>query len=128
MPQISVTWDGVTLECWQSVSEMLDLNSGIVVSLTIADRSIDSPQLTNHLHLIVNPRAIDANLAKPINSVDLPFNASQRVNDPGILHLFKLLQAELQTPQPMGQLLVTLIVAVLITHLLQNWQPEPCHD
>lgn len=116
MSPLRVTWDGVTVECWQSVSEMLDLDSGIVVSLTIADQSIDSPQPMNHLHLIVDPRMIEANLA-------LPFNATQTVNDPAILHLLELLLTELQTPQPMSQLFIISIVTLLTTHLL-----PPCPE
>jgi hypothetical protein len=43
--------------------------------------------------------------------------------DPAIAHLVDLLQTELRSPQPMGQLAISSIVTVLLTHLLH----QPAH-
>jgi hypothetical protein len=77
-----------------------------------------------HLHLTLDPSVIDSNMAEHIKSIALPFNYSQTVSDPAILHLLQLLQAEMQAPQLMSQLFVSSIVNVLTTHLLQNFQPK----
>lgn len=119
--KLSLTWSGVTVECLQSAP---DVDFNVVVSLAIAHQPIDSQMLTSHLHLTINPSAIDSNMAEHIKSIALPFNYSQMVSDPAILHLLQLLQAEMQAPQLMSQLFVSSIVNVLTTHLLQNFQPK----
>jgi hypothetical protein len=119
--KLRLTWSGVTVECLQSAPDV-DLN--VVVSLAIAHQPIDLQMLTSHLHLTLHPGAIDSNMAEHIKSIALPFNYSQTVSDPAILHLLQLLQAEMQAPQLMSQLFVSSIVNVLTTHLLQNFQPK----
>ena len=111
-----------------SFAQAPDLNLEVVVRLTV---SLDSPiaqqisqSLTREFHLMVNPNLINPNLAAQIQSVTLPFNYSQTVSDPSLLHLLHLLQTEIQAPQRMSQMFVTSIVTVLTTHLLRQWQIE----
>jgi hypothetical protein len=117
--RISVTWNEGRVECLQLPPHTLDVNSAVVVSLTIAHQPTDSPLLKNHLHLILTPSAIDPNLVEQIR-VTLPFHTSQQIGDRSILHLLQLLQTEMQAPQQMNQLFVSSIVTVLTTHLLRN--------
>jgi hypothetical protein len=111
-------WGEVTVECSLLAT---DADSNVVVSLATDARSLDSQILTSHLHLTVHPSAIDSNMAEQIKSIALPFYYSQTVSDPSILYLLQLLQTEMQAPQPISQLLVSSIVTVLTTHLLQNF-------
>jgi hypothetical protein len=120
MSKLSIAWDGVTVEYLRSEP----VSPGVVVSLAIAHPPIDSSRLTGHLHLTVHPNAIAPKMAEQIQSVTLPFNYSQTVSDPAIVHLLQLLQTEMQTPQAMSPLFVSSIVTVLTTHLLQNSQLE----
>ncbi|AFY97017.1 hypothetical protein [Chamaesiphon minutus] len=125
MSKLRTAWDGVTVECLQLVP---DADSNVVVSLAIAHPSLDSPMLTSpltsHLHLTIQPSAIQLNMAEQFQSLTLPFNDSQTVSDPSILHLLQLLQTEIQVPQLMNQMFVASIVTVLTTHLLRNFQME----
>jgi hypothetical protein len=120
--KLSIAWDGVTVEYLRSEP----VSPGVVVSLSIAHQPIDSSRLTGHLHLTVHPNAIAPKMAEQIQSVTLPFNYSQTVSDPSILHLLHLLQTEIQAPQPMCQLFASSIVTVLTTYLLQNSRLEYC--
>ncbi|KAB8332163.1 hypothetical protein SD80_021975 [Scytonema tolypothrichoides VB-61278] len=43
-----------------------------------------------------------------------------QITDPSILHLAHLLRAEMETPKPMSQQVVSSIVTILITHCLQQ--------
>jgi hypothetical protein len=58
-----LAWDEVTVECLPSELHSPDAHLGVVVSLAIAYQPIDSQMLTSHLHLTVNPSAIDSNMA-----------------------------------------------------------------
>jgi hypothetical protein len=123
MSKLRAAWDGVMVECLQLVP---DADSKVVVSLAIAHPSLDSPMLTppltSHLHLTIQPSAIEANMAEQFQSLTLPFNDSQIVSDPSILHLLHLLQAEMQAPQLMNQMFISSIVTAITTYLLQNLQ------
>jgi hypothetical protein len=120
MPNLSLAWDGITVEYLQSDPHTPDVNPGFVVSLAISHQPIDSPMLTSHLHLTVNPTAINPEIAEQIQSVTLPFNYSQTVIDPSILHLIRLLRTEMQMPQPLSQILISAIANILITHLVEH--------
>ncbi len=119
MSKLRAAWSGVTVECLQLAP---DDDSNVVVSLAIAHQPLNSQRLTSHLHLSVHPSAIDPNMAEQFQSVTLPFNYSQTVSDPSILHLLHLLQAEMQAPQLMNQKFVSSIVTVLTINLLRNFQ------
>jgi hypothetical protein len=63
----------------------------------------------------------------------IPIDYPYVVTNPALLHLVQLLQTELQTPQPMSQMFISSIVAVLTAHLLQTHLngeplPEPGHQ
>lgn len=122
--KLILAWDGVVVECLQSAPRALDVHPEVVVSLSIAHQPIDSPSLTSYLHLTVQPSALHPNMAEQIQSVTLPFNHSQMVSDPSILHLLHLLQAEMQAPQLMNQMFVSSIMTILTINLLQNFQME----
>jgi hypothetical protein len=128
VPKLSLAWDGITVECLQVEHHAPDVNPGFVVSLAIAHQPIASQRLTSHLHLTVNPDAIKPHIAKQIQSMTLPFNYSQTVSNPSILHLLHLLQTEMQVPQLMNQMFVSAIVTVLTIHILQNFQREHCNQ
>jgi hypothetical protein len=121
MSKLSVAGGEVTVECFQLAP---DADSNVVVSLAIAHQPLDSQLLTSHLHLTVHPSAIDLNMAEYIKSIALPFHYSQTVSEPAILYLLQLLRTEMRAPQPMSQILVSSIVTVLTTHLLQNFQTK----
>jgi hypothetical protein len=129
MTTISLTWDRGTVEAGQ-LEPSPDLHfpyivPGGVVSLAIAHQSIThSPKHTHLLHVTVSLNAIAPNLADHLPSILLPFQYSQTVSDPSILHLLQSLQTEMQSPQRINQLFVSSIVTVLTIHLLQNFQLE----
>ncbi len=126
MSKLSVTWDGMTVECLPSA--LSNIHSGLVVSLAIAHHPINSPLPISHLHLTVSPNAILPDIAEQIQFVPLPFNYSQTVSDPSLLHLLYLLRTEMQTPQPMNQMFIFSIVTVLTLHLLKTFQIEQCRQ
>jgi hypothetical protein len=117
-----LTWDGVTVEYLPLAPHSASISPGVVVSLVIAHQPSDLPTIDSHLRLIIDPRAVSANMEEQIRSVIYPLAYSQKVSDPSILHLLQLIQAEMQAPQTMNQMFVSSIITVLTMHLLQNFR------
>jgi hypothetical protein len=127
----SIAWIGMAFKYCLQVTPTVDIHSGVVVRLAITPIKSQStsqrpagPRSTSHLHLSLHSMAVDSEVLKQMKAVTLPFNYSQTVSDPSILHLIHLLQIETQSPQLMNQIFISSIVIALTTHLLQNFQME----
>lgn len=116
--KLEVAWDGIVLEF-----SRLDCAAGLFVSLAIAETK-QSCTTPSHLHLMLKPTLLDANLAQQIQSIPVPLNYGCEVKDCSIVHLIELLQIEMQTPKQMSRMYASSIVLVLVSHLVQCWKVE----
>jgi hypothetical protein len=119
VPRFSVAWDDIAVKYCLQATPAVDGSLGAVVSLEIAPITSQSSVPTSTQQF-----GVDANMLEQIELETLPFDYARTATDPAILHLLYLLHAEIQAPQPASQLVVSSILTVLTTYLLQHWQAE----
>jgi hypothetical protein len=116
---LCISWNGKTLDDSPK-------GQGLVVRLALVEdeKQYLSESAPRDLHLTLNCSLLDPITAKRMQSIPHWLNYYQTVTDPSILYLLQLLQTEMQTSQPMSQMVVSSIATVLTTYLLRHWQAE----
>jgi hypothetical protein len=120
---LSLNCDGLTLEYFPGQGAALEVQ--VLVAVGMGEKSTHRPP-PPYLEINLSRAAFNQRIAAQLDMRSLP--ATQiAIDDPSLLHLIQLLEAEMQTPQALNQMFVWSIVTILMLQFINRSLPGiPC--
>jgi hypothetical protein len=120
---LDLTCDGLTLAYFPEQAAALEIQ--VLVAVGVGKKSTHRPP-PPYLEINLSRAAFNQRIAAQLDGRSLPLDFQTPVNDPSLLHLIQLLEAEMQFPQVLNQMFVWSIVTILIVQLINRSNYSGC--